>query len=126
MAKRSASRPPAAHQDFVSRFPVLGQAWALVREAGREGPLDDRTARLIKLGIAAGAMREGAVHSAVRKALDAGATVQEIQQVVVLAVGTLGFPATVAIHCWIRDVVHTRSEGRRRKLARRDEGPVKA
>jgi alkylhydroperoxidase/carboxymuconolactone decarboxylase family protein YurZ len=105
MARTRISRPPAAHQDFVSRFPKLGEAWSLVAEAGKTGPLDEHATRLIKLGIAAGAMREGAVHAAVRKALDAGASQQEIEQVVALSAGTLGFPATVAVHSWTRDVL---------------------
>jgi hypothetical protein len=43
-----------------------------ISEAGREGPLDPKTVQLIKLSIAIGAMREGAVHSGVRKALASG------------------------------------------------------
>ena len=61
--------------------------------------------RLIKLGIAIGAMRESAVHSSVRKALALGITQQELDQVVALAAGTLGLPSTVAIYSWIRDVL---------------------
>jgi alkylhydroperoxidase/carboxymuconolactone decarboxylase family protein YurZ len=85
----------------VKRFPKLGEAWEAVHEAGRDGPLDARTARLVKLGIAVGAMREGAIHSSVRKALAEGITRQEIEQVVALAAGTLGLPSTVAVHTWI-------------------------
>jgi alkylhydroperoxidase/carboxymuconolactone decarboxylase family protein YurZ len=120
MARTRISRPPAAHQDFVSRFPKLGEAWGLVAEAGKAGPLDEHTTRLIKLGIAAGAMREGAVHAAVRKALDAGASQQEIEQVVALAAGTLGFPAAVAVHSWAGDVLGvTPTKTPRRAKARR-------
>ncbi len=97
------SRPPAAHQAFVARFPRLGQAWDLAGEEGGEGPLDARTQRLVKLGIAIGALREGAVHSGVRKAYDAGATLQDVEQVVALAATTIGFPAAVAIWTWVRD-----------------------
>jgi alkylhydroperoxidase/carboxymuconolactone decarboxylase family protein YurZ len=72
-----------------------------VHEAGRDGPLDARTARLVKLGIAIGAMREGAIHSSVRKARAEGITMREIEQVVALAAGTLGLPSTVAVYTWI-------------------------
>jgi alkylhydroperoxidase/carboxymuconolactone decarboxylase family protein YurZ len=99
------SRPPAAHQAFVRRFPRLGQAWDLVNEEGASGPLDAKTQRLLKLAIAVGAMREGAVHSGVRKARDAGATTEEIEQVVALAASTIGFPSSVAAWRWVRDVV---------------------
>jgi len=64
----------------------------LIHAAGEDGPLDDRTVRLVKLGIATGAMREGAIHSSVRKALAQGITPAEIEQVIGLAAGTLGMP----------------------------------
>jgi 4-carboxymuconolactone decarboxylase len=100
----SASKPPAAHGEFVRRFPKLGQAWDLVNEEGGSGPLDARTQRLIKLAIAIGAMREGAVHSGVRKARDAGASLEELEQVVALGASTIGLPSAVAVWTWIRDV----------------------
>lgn len=96
-------KPPKAFQEFVSTFPLLGEAWQSIAEAGKEGPLDAKTQRLIKLAIAAGAMREGAVHSSVRKAMAMGITREEMEQVVALAAGTLGMPSTVAIHSWLRD-----------------------
>jgi alkylhydroperoxidase/carboxymuconolactone decarboxylase family protein YurZ len=102
------SRPPAMHRDFVTRYPRIGEAWDLVNEQGAEGPLDARAQRLTKLAVAIGALREGAVHSGVRKALDAGATPREIEQVVALAASTIGFPATVAVWSWVREIVESR------------------
>jgi alkylhydroperoxidase/carboxymuconolactone decarboxylase family protein YurZ len=99
------SEPPATYQEFVARYPKLGEAWDLVAEAGKEGPLDEKTARLVKLGIAVGAMRQGAVHSGVRKALSMGISSEEIGQVVSLAAGTLGFPSCVAIFSWVNDIL---------------------
>jgi alkylhydroperoxidase/carboxymuconolactone decarboxylase family protein YurZ len=101
----AAPKPPKAYEDFVQKYPKLGQAWDLIGEAGKDGPLDDKTARLVKLGVAMGAMREGAVHSGVRKPLAAGIARREIEQVVALAAGTLGLPATVAIYSWIREQI---------------------
>ena len=97
------SRPPAAHQLFVRRFRSLGKAWDLVNEEGGAGPLDAKTQRLLKLAIAIGAKREGAVHSGVRKARDAGVSVAEMEQVVALAASTIGFPASVAVWNWVRE-----------------------
>ena len=97
------SRPPAAHQQFVRRFSRLGKAWDLVNEEGVSGPLDAKTQRLLKLAIAIGAMREGAVHSGVRKAGDAGASLAEMEQVVALAASTIGFPSAVAVWSWVRE-----------------------
>ena len=96
-------QPPRTYDEFVKRYPKLAEAWEKIGEAGREGPLDGKTARLMKLAIAMGAMREGAVHSGVRKALASGITVEEIEQVVALAAGTLGLPSTVAVFTWVRD-----------------------
>ncbi len=97
--------PPKTYTDFVARFPKLGQAWELASDAGNEGPLDERTRRLIKIAVAIGASREGAVRSGVRKAVAAGISAQEIDHVIALAAGTLGFPATVAIFSWTRDLL---------------------
>jgi alkylhydroperoxidase/carboxymuconolactone decarboxylase family protein YurZ len=97
------SKAPAAHRQFVKRFPGIGKAWDLVNAEGASGPLDLRAQRLAKLAIAIGAMREGAVHSAVRKARDAGVTFAEMEQVLALAATTIGFPSSVAVWSWIRE-----------------------
>ncbi|HJN31027.1 MAG TPA: carboxymuconolactone decarboxylase family protein [Candidatus Latescibacteria bacterium] len=99
------TRPPKMYQRFVEQYPKLGQAWDLIADQGADGPIDERTQRLIKLGIAMGAMRTGAVHSGVRKALALGITEEELEQVVALAAGTLGMPSTVANYSWVRDVL---------------------
>ncbi|MFN7976229.1 MAG: hypothetical protein U0166_28505 [Acidobacteriota bacterium] len=70
-------KPPKTFKDFSARFPKLGEAWELASSAGADGPLDAKTARLIKLGIAIGAMREGSIHSGVRKALASGISKDE-------------------------------------------------
>jgi 4-carboxymuconolactone decarboxylase len=95
--------PPNQYTAFVARFPKLGEAWEAIHEAGAQGPLDARTIRLIKLAIAVGAQRSGAVHSSVRKARAMGLSDAELEQVVALAAGTLGLPATVAAWGWLHD-----------------------
>lgn len=97
------SKAPAVHEAFVRRFPRLGQAWDLASEEGATGPLDSKTQRLLKLAVAVGALREGAVRSGVRKARDAGASSEEIEQVVALAASTIGLPSTVAVWGWTRE-----------------------
>ena len=96
-------QPPETYQAFVRRFPKIGQAWEEIAEAGREGLLDEKTTRLVKLAVAVGALREGAVHANVRKALAAGIAREEVEQVIALAAGTLGLPATVAVFSWIQE-----------------------
>ena len=112
--KARPSKPPALHQQFVRRFPHLGEAWDLVNEEGGRGPLDAKTQRLLKLAIAIGAMREGAVHSGVRKAREVGATTAEMEQVVALAASTIGLPAAVAAWSWVREEAGGTRRPRRR------------
>jgi alkylhydroperoxidase/carboxymuconolactone decarboxylase family protein YurZ len=102
-------RPPKTYQIFTERYPDIGRAWELMRAAESKGPLDDKTMRLVKLGIALGGMREGAVHSAVRKARSAGASREEIDQVIALAASTIGLPSTVAVFSWVADELDKRS-----------------
>lgn len=101
----SLKEPPKKYRAFINRYPKLGQAWDLIHEAEEEGPLDARVRRLVKLAIAIGAFREGAVHASARKALAAGASPEELEQVVALGAATLGMPSTVAAYTWVRDVL---------------------
>lgn len=95
--------PPDSYRAFAAAFPALAAAWRDAQAAGEAGPLDAKAQRLVKLAIACGSMRPGAVHSAVRKASAAGVSGEEMRQVVALAAGTLGFPAAVALYEWVRD-----------------------
>ena len=58
--------------------------------------------RLVKVGIAAAAQSEGAVHSAVRHAKEAGILDSEIRHVIVLSFTTIGFPRAMAAMSWGR------------------------
>jgi len=98
-------KPPKAYDDFIAKFPKLGTAWDTISEAGQDGPLNERTARLVKLGVSVGAMREGAIRAGVRKALAMGIPREEIEQVIALAAGTIGMPSTVAVYTWSRDIL---------------------
>jgi alkylhydroperoxidase/carboxymuconolactone decarboxylase family protein YurZ len=98
-------KPPQTHHEFMAAFPEVAHAWETIGTAGKTGPLDEKSCRLVKLALAMGAQQEGAVHASVRKALAMGITREELEQVVVLAAGTLGFPQTVAAFTWIRDLL---------------------
>ncbi len=97
-------KPPRTFDEFSETFPSLRKAWDLLGDASREGPFDERTARLVKLGIAIGAMREGAVHSSGRKAIAMGISRDELNQVVALAASIIGMPSSVAVWTWLRDL----------------------
>jgi alkylhydroperoxidase/carboxymuconolactone decarboxylase family protein YurZ len=96
-------RPPRTFEEFSATFPKLREAWDLLGDAAKDGPLDEKTQRLIKLAVAIGAMREGAVHSSVRKGRSAGLTDAEMNQVVALASSVIGMPGAVAVWTWVRD-----------------------
>jgi 4-carboxymuconolactone decarboxylase len=98
------TRPPSTYDRFSERFPKLRQAWDAVGEAGKEGPLDEKTLRLVKLGIAIGAQHEGAVHASIRKARALGISREEVEQVITLSAGTIGMPFVVAVYSWITDL----------------------
>ena len=100
---------PDAYREFRAKYAGVAGALDRLGEATSEaGPLDERMRRLVHLGIAVGALAEGAVRSNARRALDAGATADEIRHVSVLAITTSGFPAAIAGLSWIEEVLAAR------------------
>ena len=96
---------PKRYLRFMKEYPEIGLAYeALGKAVHSAGPLDDKTRALIKVGISGGAMLEGAFHSHVRKAISAGATLEELRQVAFLALPTIGFPSMMALQSWIEDI----------------------
>lgn len=84
---------PKRYVQFLEAYPEVGSAYEDLGAAVlKAGPLDKKTASLIKIGIAVGAKMEGAIGSHVRKALEAGATPEEIRHAVLQATTTVGFP----------------------------------
>ncbi len=108
-------KAPRTFDEFVRTFPELGKAWDVLGRAGRSGPLPAKDCELVKLGIAIASRSEGAVHSAVRKASAAGASVAELQQVIALCASTIGLPTTVAAYTWMRDELGAASMRPKRK-----------
>jgi 4-carboxymuconolactone decarboxylase len=97
---------PPRYQRFRDEQPRIVEAYEALGEATlATGPLDRRTAELVKLGIAVGARLEGAVHAHARRALDAGASADEVRHAVRLALTTVGFPAMMAALTWVEDVL---------------------
>lgn len=107
IAKRNkTSQPPTRFQQFGRKYPAVMRAYESLGEAtAGAGPLDAKTRALVKLAIAVGSWREGAVHSHTRRALDAGCKPDEIRHVVLLATTTLGFPSMMAALTWVEDVL---------------------
>lgn len=92
---------PKTFKQFVQRFPELGAAHERIGKTVDDlGPLDAKTRFLIKIGICQGGGLESAMRSHVRRATQAGATAQEIEQAILLGMNTVGFPRTVAAWSW--------------------------
>lgn len=105
MSDSSVPRAPRAFHAFSKRYPHLATGWDSLREAEAEGPLDLKTRRLLKLAVSIGVRSQGSTHSATRKALAAGASPDEIYQVVAVAASVVGMPNAVAAFTWLEDVM---------------------
>ena len=97
-------KPSTAADHVRSKYPEIWQAFSNLAQACHSaGPLDEKTRRLVKLAIAVGAGTEGGTHSAVRHAVEAGITAQEMEHVVLLSITSLGLPAAGRALTWIQD-----------------------
>ncbi|VVP67323.1 hypothetical protein PS918_00552 [Pseudomonas fluorescens] len=103
MAKKKEHKP---YENLKQQYPAyLDAVEALGAAVRHAGPLDERTVQLIQLGAAAAIHSEGAVHSHARRALEAGATPEQIRHALIALTSTIGFPTVVAAVSWVEDVV---------------------
>ena len=86
------------HPNFLLAVEELGK---VIRQ---EGPLDEKTTHLIQLAAAATMRSEGAVHSHVRRAMEAGAGPQEIRHAIILLTSAIGYPNVAAALRWAEDI----------------------
>jgi alkylhydroperoxidase/carboxymuconolactone decarboxylase family protein YurZ len=105
-------KQPVLPKTVKSFSASYSNVWRIFQKLGDAchgaGPLDERVRRLVKIGIAAAAQSEGAVHSAVRHAKAAGIPADEIRQVIVLSITTIGFPRAMAAMSWADDILRRR------------------
>ena len=105
-SKKPASKLPSTFRSFIARFPKLGEAHEMAaKSVDTAGPLDRKTCALVKIGICVGAGLESALRSHVRRAREHGVTETEIEQAILLAMNTCGFPRTVAAWQWAREQI---------------------
>jgi len=101
----NADELPSGAGKVARAYPAVWEAYAALGKATAEaGPLDERTRRLVKLALSIGASSEGAVHSHARRAVAEGVSKQELKQVALLAIATLGLPQAVKGLTWIEDI----------------------
>jgi len=102
----SADYLPDIYVNFREDNPDVAKALdQLGKAVDSAGPLDEKAARLVKLGLAIGSAAEGSVRSNARKAIAAGASEAEVRQVALLAITTCGFPCAVAGIGWVDEVL---------------------
>jgi len=103
---------PKIYEKFTGKFPeVISDYKQLGQTCRAAGPLDQKCQDLIKLGIAIGANSRGAVMSSTRKALESGATQDEIYHAALLSLTTTGFPNMIAALQWVDSVVEEAYSG---------------
>lgn len=90
------------HPQLLDAVETLGSTVA------KAGPLSEKTRQLVQLAAAAAIRSEGAVHSHTRRAIDAGASKDEVRHTILLLTSTIGFPTIVAAMTWVDDILEAR------------------
>ncbi|MBI5740406.1 MAG: carboxymuconolactone decarboxylase family protein [Nitrospirae bacterium] len=100
---------PKMYTDIRKRYNKLSKAVENLGKTARSiGPVNEKTSHLIQLAAAAAIRSEGSVHSHVRRAIEAGATRDEVYHTLILLTSTIGFPAVSAAMSWTDDVLLNR------------------
>ena len=95
---------PEFLQKLIARYPDIWEQYGQLSQAvGTVDGLDERSERLVTLGIAIGSGRQGAVHSHTRKCRRAGLSNAEIFHTALLAITTIGWSGAIAGLAWIND-----------------------
>ncbi|MBS3759517.1 MAG: carboxymuconolactone decarboxylase family protein [Desulfobacterales bacterium] len=99
--------PSKHYNEMVGRFPeFMSMVQKLGKTAHDAGPLEGKTKELVQLAAAASLQSEGAVHSHTRRAVEAGASQEEVYHALLLLVSTIGFPRVSAAVSWARDILN--------------------
>jgi len=98
--------PSRHYQKLSKKFPdVLAAVENLGTTVRDAGPIDKKTSELIQLAVAASSQSTGSVHSHTRRALQAGASEEEIYHALLLLVSTIGFPKVAAALSWVDKIL---------------------
>jgi len=89
------------HGELINAVEALGAA------ARNAGPIDDKTIHLIQLAAAAAVRSEGSARSHAVRAMEAGATAEEVRHAIIVLTSTIGFPAVAAALSWVEEVIET-------------------
>jgi AhpD family alkylhydroperoxidase len=93
---KSYSQFQEENQEIFTAYQSLGEL------ISKQVTFDSKTRELLKLAMAAGIGSEGAVQSHAHRALEAGASKEEVEHTLLLGVTTLGFPRMMAALTWAK------------------------
>jgi AhpD family alkylhydroperoxidase len=78
---------------------------ALSEVCRHTGPLDESVVALVKLAVSVGCGAERTAHSHAKKALRSGADPEALRQIALVALPTIGLPATLDALRWIEESI---------------------
>lgn len=108
-------RYPKSINYFADNFPKAWESYqALEERCYKEGPLNEKTCRLIKMAVTASALMERSTKVHVGLALEAGAKPEEIRQAMLMILTSRGFPGTVIALQWAEEVIAEKKTGKGR------------
>lgn len=106
LKKKTGEELPEHYMSVMERFKeyseVLNKLGVVAKESG---PLDEKTSQMVQLAASAAIRSEGAVHSHTKRAIEAGASEDEIYHSLILLTSTIGFPNVAAAISWVDDII---------------------
>lgn len=97
---------PSSWRRFALRYPAVADAYNKLSETCRSaGPVSPQVVELLKLAVSVGARMPRTIHRHTKKALLAGATPDEVRQAALVALPTIGLPATMDALGWIDEII---------------------
>ncbi len=103
--KRAGEELPNHYVSIKKRFEEYGEVLSdLGRVVKDTGPLDEKTSQLVQLAASAAIRSEGAVHSHAKRAMELGASSDEVYHSLILLTSTIGFPNVAAAISWVDDL----------------------
>lgn len=96
---------------FAQTFPEVVESYrAMKKTYGEAGPLEEKTKQLIQVAIMVAINSESGTRDHAGFALDAGASVDELRQAVLMALGPAGMSSTSVGLKWANEVIASRAE----------------
>ena len=75
---------------------LIAAVEVMTKTARKSGPLDEKTVQLIQLGAAAAIGSKGSLRSHALRAIESGATPEEVRHAIIVLTSTIGFPTVAA------------------------------